>query len=378
MGTLGYQSHIDFLQEPEFMRADSNRRSFDATKSAMEFSGPVSSSLRKGGPALDDFEPILRDELGLLDFEDEFDSQRVMAVSPAHSEALASSLTMSSDAMLTMSPVSKAGPATVTSTLNIGQPASESEVSGFEELIEYDEPGVVSMGGGGQDLAAMSSVREPSASGDYHIPSSSSSSSRKDSVLSREVKSIAEVKLANSTGATYEEIQNESLHESPAEPVAIGAEPEGAIPNVALGNFDSSLGSPGQDTDLIEYVEEEDEEYDDEDDALNNSPVAHHSVKEPPETADLREADLKQEGEFEYAPLPCVLLDYRGDTHALFNLYPLNLDLKPIFDEEEYGGSLFASELTYFITELKTYFEIENDVSLECPELGVVIHEVSH
>ncbi|KAI8919245.1 hypothetical protein DFJ77DRAFT_453510 [Powellomyces hirtus] len=119
------------------------------------------------------------------------------------------------------------------------------------------------------------------------------------------------------------------------------------------------------DTDLIEYVEEEDGES-----GVDVAPESPKIQNETDEENAMSPTDL-----FDYVPLPCVLLSYRGTTHAMFNIYQENLDLQPIFDEEQEGPVLFEEQLTRFISEVKGHFEIDTDISLEFPQLDLTIDE---
>ncbi|KAJ3170835.1 hypothetical protein HDU87_008721 [Geranomyces variabilis] len=143
-------------------------------------------------------------------------------------------------------------------------------------------------------------------------------------------------------------------------------QPAGEEPNsksLSVETEESPELSIFADADLIEYQEEEG---DMEGEAVSESPI-------------VREIDDELESpigdEIDYLPLPCVLLSYRGTTHAVFNIYQGDLDLQPIFDEEHDGAVLFESPLTEFVSEVKAYFEIHTDVSLDFPQLDLNLNE---
>ncbi|KAI8822463.1 uncharacterized protein EV422DRAFT_399379 [Fimicolochytrium jonesii] len=136
----------------------------------------------------------------------------------------------------------------------------------------------------------------------------------------------------------------------------------------------SLVKSPASDAvsaDLIEYVEEDEDEEHVEDES------ASHSAHEEAAGEILNHETTATSDELGYAPLPCVLLSYRGETYALFSVYQQNLDLRPIFEEEQEGSLLFESQLTLFIAGLKDHFEIENDITLQMPQLNLTFDENS-
>ncbi|KAJ3161733.1 hypothetical protein HDU86_006503 [Geranomyces michiganensis] len=117
------------------------------------------------------------------------------------------------------------------------------------------------------------------------------------------------------------------------------------------------------DADLIEYQEGSDGE----DDDLSESPIALEKIDD--------ELESPIDDGINYLPLPCVLLSYRGTTHAVFNIYQDDLDLQPIFDEEHDGAVLFENPLTAFVSEVKAFFEIHTDISLDFPQLDLNLNE---
>ncbi|KNC98196.1 uncharacterized protein SPPG_06598 [Spizellomyces punctatus DAOM BR117] len=307
------------------------------------------------------FNDDMTDDLGLLkDVEDDvdFNIQRVLA-SSSKSSASGNAVAGVHDNTPLMSPAPSAVPEFATSAFAVDGPVAEPDTPS-ESLIEFEES--VAVTGGAECTSLPLDMGKSLAVGDAQSLSQNGAEGKMAAVIDAHT-SIEPKGL----------LLTEPIQEGDAQIVhqaSIGRPDDargdtGSTTDNGFQGFGSGLGDGSGESDLIEYVEEDDEENEDE----------HQSGDTPKVTEDVLEGEAQSSDAFEYAPLPCVLLSYRGEVHALFNVYQDDLDLKPIFDDEQQGPILFESQLTSFITELKHHFEIESDISLEIPALDLTLHE---
>ena len=92
------------------------------------------------------------------------------------------------------------------------------------------------------------------------------------------------------------------------------------------------------------------------------------------------------ETDIEYE-LPSILLAFKDKKYSLFSPSPLcetlfgsdyvpeTIDI-PLNDGDQYNTVLFDSPLFYLILELKNLLSVENDISLEIPQLRLTLHQV--